>query len=290
MDKKLIIELLSHPSVKRHMPLSSERFEEKEVNDFIEAKEKIWDEYGFGPTGYFVDGAFIGWAGIQPDEGKDFEMAIVLHPEHWGYGIQIYKELIQYAFDALNLEAITIYFPPSRTKIKGIIKAGFIKNGETTINGTRFIRYRLINKNVLLKSKIIPSTPLEAEFIDHQIVAFNRSKVPFTQETTPVFKNYVIKEKEVVIAGINALIYHWGILYIDVLFVDPQHRGKSLGSTLLERVENDAKAMGATLSHLDTFDFQAHDFYLKRGYQVFGVLENCPTGHKRYYLSKSLLP
>jgi len=46
--------------------------------------------------------------------------------------------------------------------------------------------------------------------------------------------------------------------------------------------------MGATLAHLDTFDFQAKDFYIKNSYKIFGVLENCPAGHKRYYFSKSL--
>ena len=128
----------------------------------------------------------------------------------------------------------------------------------------------------------------EAEYIDNKIVEFNKKQVPFTQDQTPVIKNYVIKKNDEIIAGINACIYHWGILYIDVLFVDEQHRRKKLGSQLLEQVEQEAKVMGASLSHLDTFDFQAKDFYLKQGYTVFGVLENCPKGHKRYYLSKTL--
>ena len=40
--------------------------------------------------------------------------------------------------------------------------------------------------------------------------------------------------------------------------------------------EEEAKAMGATLVHLDTFDWQAKDFYLKHGYEIFGVLDDCP--------------
>jgi ADP-ribose pyrophosphatase YjhB (NUDIX family) len=39
---------------------------------------------------------------------------------------------------------------------------------------------------------------------------------------------------------------------------------------------------------LDTFDFQAKDFYLKHGYDIFGVLGNCPPGHERYYMRKNL--
>ena len=53
-------------------------------------------------------------------------------------------------------------------------------------------------------------------------------------------------------------------------------------------MENEAKALGVKLSLLDTFDFQAKDFYLKHGYEIFGVLKDCPAGHERYYLSKGL--
>lgn len=56
----------------------------------------------------------------------------------------------------------------------------------------------------------------------------------------------------------------------------------------LEEVENDAKSKGAKLIHLDTFDFQAKEFYEKQGYIVFGILENCPEKHYRYYLKKVL--
>ena len=61
-----------------------------------------------------------------------------------------------------------------------------------------------------------------------------------------------------------------------------------LGSKLLAEVERTAVEAGCTLIHLDTFDFQAKDFYLRHGYEVFGVLEDCPEGHCRYYLKKKL--
>jgi GNAT superfamily N-acetyltransferase len=82
------------------------------------------------------------------------------------------------------------------------------------------------------------------------------------------------KDNGNVVAGINAIIYHWKILYIDVLFVGAQYRGRGLGSQLLQKVEDQAKSFGSKLVHLDTFDFQARDFYLKQGYEIFGTLEN----------------
>jgi hypothetical protein len=34
--------------------------------------------------------------------------------------------------------------------------------------------------------------------------------------------------------------------------------------------------------------FQAKDFYLKHEYEVLGILDDCPKGHKRYYMEKVL--
>ena len=135
---------------------------------------------------------------------------------------------------------------------------------------------------------ILKATQEEAVYIDQQLGAFNGTQVPFTQAQTPMFLNYVIKDKDVIVAGINTCLYHWGMLYISELFVEEAFRGKRLGIQLLDYVEQEAISLGGLLSHCDTFDFQAKDFYLKYGYKIFGVLENCPPGHKRYYLSKAI--
>lgn len=137
---------------------------------------------------------------------------------------------------------------------------------------------------------IIPASPEEADLIDYKLAQYNNQQVPFTQKENPIIpENYIIKDNGVIVAGIKAEIYSWNILYIAVLFIDERYRGKGLGSALLNKVESDARAMGASLVHLDTFDFQAKDFYLKHGYEIFGVLENCPKGHKRYYMKKDLV-
>lgn len=129
----------------------------------------------------------------------------------------------------------------------------------------------------------------ETQFVDDKIVAFNRSHAPFTQDNNFVSLNFHIKDDSgSVIAGINSLMYCWGMLYVNALFVEESHRGQQLGSILLKKVEDEAKSKGASLSHLDTFDWQAKDFYLKAGYEIFGVLEACPPGHKRYYMKKRL--
>jgi len=144
-------------------------------------------------------------------------------------------------------------------------------------------RLRLAQDKIrVLSMMILEATQEDTDYIDNSIVRFNQQAVPFTQKETSVFKNYVIKVDGQIVAGINSFVYHWGILYIDVLFVDERYRGKNLGASLLQQVEKEAIAMGADLSHLDTFDFQAKDFYLKQGYEIFGVLDDCPKGHQRF--------
>jgi hypothetical protein len=42
-------------------------------------------------------------------------------------------------------------------------------------------------------------------------------------------------------------------------------------------------------SHTETADFQALDFYLKSGYEVFGKLEGKPKGTTWYFIKKVLV-
>jgi len=136
--------------------------------------------------------------------------------------------------------------------------------------------------------KIFDATEEEQGSIGSCLVHFNNSKVPFTQKPLYIHINKCIKEDDEVIGGILSEIYCWNILSIDVLWVKDEHRKKGYAKALLNCVENEARKMGCRVSHLDTFDFQAKELYEKLGYTVFGVLEDCPEEHNRYYMSKKL--
>lgn len=119
---------------------------------------------------------------------------------------------------------------------------------------------------------------------------FNSSVVPFTQREPFVRMQYGIRDNSgTLIAGITTVLYCWCILYTDALWVDERHRHRGLGTTLVRCLEKEAQNHGATLCHLDTFDFQGKSFYEKFGYEVFGILDECPPGHRRYFLKKLLI-
>ncbi len=129
----------------------------------------------------------------------------------------------------------------------------------------------------------------EAELIIDNLVSYNLSIIPKIQEESFIFINRVIKNSEnKIIAGINSKMYCWNCLYIDSLWVDADYRKFGFGTKLLNEVEMIARKRGGRLIHLDTFDFQAKDFYIKQGYEVFGVLDNCPENHRRYYMKKDI--
>lgn len=126
-------------------------------------------------------------------------------------------------------------------------------------------------------------------FLVDKLVDYNLSQVPATQEENFIdLSRKVLSEDGKILAGIIVRMYCWRCIYIDTFWIDESMRGEGLGTLLLEEVERVAKKNGFHLIHLDTFDFQAKDFYLAHGYSVFGELEDCPKGHTRYFMSKVL--
>lgn len=129
----------------------------------------------------------------------------------------------------------------------------------------------------------------DEEYICDRLVEYNLTQVPATQEILfESIKKKFLNANGEIIAGCVARMYCWNVLYIDILWVDKNYRNQGLGSKLLEYVEDTAKKKGCYLIHLDTFDFQAKDFYIKQGYEIFGILLECPKNHCRYYLKKSI--
>ena len=132
-------------------------------------------------------------------------------------------------------------------------------------------------------------TKQDQDYLIDRLVEYNLSQVKSDQEENFIDLSMKVVEDDKIIAGIIAKMYCWNIVYVDTLWVDPDYRGRRIGEKLLARLEDEAKLKGAKLIHLDTFDFQAKDFYQKQGYEVFGKLKDCPENHCRYYMKKTLL-
>lgn len=142
--KSDIMELMNDPLVRRQMPLLKGDFTESSCDSFIAAKEQLWAEHGYGPWAFIINDQFAGWGGVQP-EGDEVDLALVLHPNFWGTGKVLYKEIIRRAFEEMEMESVTVLFPPTRTRIQGLLRLGFKEETEVEIGRERFIQYRLNN-------------------------------------------------------------------------------------------------------------------------------------------------
>lgn len=138
------------------------------------------------------------------------------------------------------------------------------------------------------KYQILPvEKPEEAAWgiIGHGLSAYNTSKAEDNNFTRICYAVY--DEEEKIVGGILGEVY-WGWLYVDLLWVEENLRGEGYGHRLLTQLEEDARDLGAKHAYLDTFSFQAPDFYQDHGYEVFGELTDFPVGHQRYFFRKEL--
>jgi ribosomal protein S18 acetylase RimI-like enzyme len=99
---------------------------------------------------------------------------------------------------------------------------------------------------------------------------------------------FVLQDSEQEIVGGVIAETYWNWLYIDLLWVKNELRGLGYGHQLLTMTEEEARQRGAKNAYLDTFSFQAPEFYAQHGYQVFGELPNFPPDHRRLFLTKQL--
>jgi len=80
----------------------------------------------------------------------------------------------------------------------------------------------------------------------------------------------------------------WGWLHVDILWLTEAARGQDYGTRMLDLAEQEAIRRGCHHASVDTMCFQALPFYLKRGYEVWGQLDDCPIGHSRTFFKKAL--
>jgi GNAT superfamily N-acetyltransferase len=91
--------------------------------------------------------------------------------------------------------------------------------------------------------------------------------------------------------GIVAGLHGWtwgGWLKVNYLWVNLEERRQGRGRHLLLTAEAEARKRGCSHATLNTFSFQAPDFYQKFGYRIVGTIEGLPEGHRQYTLRKDL--
>lgn len=123
------------------------------------------------------------------------------------------------------------------------------------------------------------------ERIKQGLGSYNRSQIP-DKGYAPVLLT-LVAEDGTFLGGLSGHVSS-GWLFVELLWVADAARGKGQGSNLMLAAERMALSYGARHAWVDTFSFQARDFYEKLGYVAFGELGDYPPGHSRYFLRKQL--
>ena len=101
--------------------------------------------------------------------------------------------------------------------------------------------------------------------------------------------DYLIRKED---GRLVALLHAQQVLeniHIKALVVDKAYQKKGLGASLLAELEEKAAEAGVTSITLSTKSYQAKDFYLKQGYEIYASLTDVPQkGITKYHFIKRL--
>lgn len=129
--------------------------------------------------------------------------------------------------------------------------------------------------------------PADVETVMQQLRQFNWKRAGEGDYQPLVL--FLRDSTQTIVGGLLGETY-WQWLYVDIFWLAESCRGQGYGTTMLSTAEQEAIQRGCHQVYLDTFSFQALQFYQKQGYQIFGELPNFPPGHSRYFLTKPLQP
>ena len=133
--------------------------------------------------------------------------------------------------------------------------------------------------------KIIDLNEEQTEEIEARLSAFDENHITYKMNGCI---RIGMEESGKLIAGLDACITSFKILYLSTMFVDEEYRRKGIGARLIREMEKRAAQMGVNLIRLDTFNWQGKEFYEALGYECAGHYENTGDGYSEYFFFKKL--
>jgi len=90
-----------------------------------------------------------------------------------------------------------------------------------------------------------------------------------------------------IVAGISGMTWG-GCCELHAMWVDERLRGRGLARALMAEAESVAKRRGCALVEFFAYDLLAAGLYERLGYDVVGVIEDCPAGSAARWFRKGL--
>ncbi len=141
---------------------------------------------------------------------------------------------------------------------------------------------RLVSQGRMMRANIVRSNEDECRLIHECLQDYNRKYMDNGKDYS-----FHIELDGVIAAGIVAESVE-DTLEISYLFVRSEYRGSGLGTKLVCHVESLAKENGIKRILLNTYSFQAPDFYRYLGYREILCIDPVFGVHRQHYFVKEL--
>lgn len=141
---------------------------------------------------------------------------------------------------------------------------------------------RLVSQGRMMRENIIRSNEDECRIIHECLQDYNRKYIDNGKDYS-----FHIELDGVIAAGIVAESVE-DTLEISYLFVRSEYRGSGLGTKLVCHVESLARENGIKRILLNTYSFQAPDFYRHLGYREILCIDPVFGVHSQHYFVKEL--
>ncbi len=130
------------------------------------------------------------------------------------------------------------------------------------------------------------------KFLDNQLVKEICGQMAYFSGHNPRRKDtevsFYVYDGDEIIGGAAALIKPTSWLSLEAVFIAEKYRGLDLGSRLIERLETAARKKECFGILSQVSGNQARGFFEKVGFELCGVLKDCPPGETLYFMKKVL--
>ena len=139
VDLNALLIILNKTKIRTHL-VEHDHFDMHSLSEWVDEKVRIDQLPGCCIRAVIVEQNLAGWCGIQPDK-EGYELAIVLDDQYWGAGLQIFKNLMQWAKE-YGHTSVLIHLLETRKKYK-FLESIATKIKCTPMLGNNFITYEL---------------------------------------------------------------------------------------------------------------------------------------------------
>lgn len=138
-----LIAVVNEDSLRKHL-IDHPYFDTTSIRSWMEDKIKTDTIKGCRIRAVIINGVLAGWCGIQPDNNR-FELAIVISKRFWGFGIPIFKTLMNWA-EELGHKEVLFHLLDSRPEYK------FLKDIATNVHKTKLLGRCFTTYHLAVKS------------------------------------------------------------------------------------------------------------------------------------------